>query len=129
MAFSVLESVHVSQRSPHRRPLTLCPGTEPAILHYQECVSYSPEEDRLRVSILNVKYFQDKQTGIDGVFGVRLLGAALVVLFDSTDFGDKSRGGLSLRSMSRYRSLLPKRLQAAALQRLPPFQGVDYIQF
>jgi hypothetical protein len=35
-------------------------------------------------------------------FGVRLLGAALAILFPSTDFGEKGCGALSLQSMPQY---------------------------
>ena len=36
-------------------------------------------------------------------FGVRLLGAALVVLFESIDLGEKGPGAFSLRSMPHNR--------------------------
>src|SRR6266498_3052075 len=51
-------------------------------------------------------------------FGVRALGTALVVIFGCTDFRDKIPEWASFPSLPQYRSGLPKRSRAPALQRL-----------
>ena len=47
--------------------------------------------------------------------GVRLLGTALVVTLDSTDFQDKGRSGFPIRSLPHDRSGLQKRFQTIPL--------------
>jgi hypothetical protein len=56
-------------------------------------------------------------------FGVRLLGTALVVISRFYRFKGQVMQSACFPSLPEYRSGLPKRFQATALQRLPPINA------